>query len=120
MSSAAISSLEDLDVANRNLLCSIKDSLKLKNKVRGNIDSMVDPCCNDLRDLKSRYYHKIVEITENADKCFEKECMHTPLGVILSVLLTAVIEYSGIKEIFVTAHSILCILVTDHVHEKKN
>ncbi|KAF6151076.1 hypothetical protein GIB67_042411, partial [Kingdonia uniflora] len=44
---------------------------------------------------------------------------HTPLGVILSVLLAAAIKYSSIKEIFVTTHSVLCILVLDHVHTKK-
>ncbi|KAF6142077.1 hypothetical protein GIB67_036995 [Kingdonia uniflora] len=32
LSSAATSSLDDLDVANRNLLCSIEDSLKLYNE----------------------------------------------------------------------------------------
>ncbi|KAF6168137.1 hypothetical protein GIB67_011522 [Kingdonia uniflora] len=31
---------------------------------------------------------------------------HTPLGVILSVRLAAAIEYSSIKEIFVTDHSL--------------
>ncbi|KAF6143469.1 hypothetical protein GIB67_029638 [Kingdonia uniflora] len=75
LSSVATSSLEDLDVANMNLLCSIEDSFKLDNEARGNIDSMVDPCCNDLRDLKSGHCHKIVEITENAGKCLEKEYM---------------------------------------------
>ncbi|KAF6142954.1 hypothetical protein GIB67_003910, partial [Kingdonia uniflora] len=118
LSSAATSFLEDLDVANRNLLCCIEDSLKLDNEARGNIDSMVDPCCNDLRDLKSVHYHKIVEITENVGKCLEKEYMpeeprvkhlipytfrkqRIPLGVILSVLLAAstAIEYFGIKAV---------------------
>ncbi|KAF6141899.1 hypothetical protein GIB67_037867 [Kingdonia uniflora] len=101
LSSVATSSLEDLDVANMNLLCSIEDFLKLDNEARGNIDSMVDPCCNDLRDLKSGHCHKIVEITENAGTCLENEYMRTPLGVILLVMLAAnitAIEYSSIQE----------------------
>ncbi|KAK9157985.1 hypothetical protein Scep_004559 [Stephania cephalantha] len=75
LSSAASSSLEVLDEANKSLLCSIEYSLRLDHEARGNIDSMIDPCRNDLRELKSGHYHKIVEITDNAGKCLEKEYM---------------------------------------------
>ncbi|KAK9123696.1 hypothetical protein Sjap_013298 [Stephania japonica] len=75
LSSAASSSLEVLDEANKSLLCSIEHSLRLDHEAHGNIDSMIDPCCNDLRELKSGHYHKIVEITDNAGKCLEKEYM---------------------------------------------
>ncbi|KAF6145733.1 hypothetical protein GIB67_016182 [Kingdonia uniflora] len=74
LSSAATSSLKDLDVANRNLLCCIEGKFIIV-LARGNIVLMVDPYFNDLRDLKSVHYHKIVEITKNAGKCLEKEYM---------------------------------------------
>ncbi|KAF6167496.1 hypothetical protein GIB67_031697 [Kingdonia uniflora] len=98
LSSAATSSFEDLDVANRNLLCCIEDSLKLDNEARGNIDSMLDPCCNDLRVLKSVHYHKIVEITENAGKCLEKEYMVSKL---IAYICSVLICYDAKKHVFV-------------------
>ncbi|KAF9598448.1 hypothetical protein IFM89_027881 [Coptis chinensis] len=73
MSSAASAALGDLDVANSSLLSSIEHSLKLDHEARGNIDSTIDPCFNDLRELKSSHYHKIVEITDSAGTCLEKE-----------------------------------------------
>lgn len=73
LSAAASSSLEDVDIANESLLSSIDHSLKLDHEARGNISSMVDPCCEDMRELKSGHYHKIVEITDNAGNCLEKE-----------------------------------------------
>ncbi|KAL6011159.1 Kinesin-like protein KIN-5A [Asimina triloba] len=73
LSSAASKSLEDVDVANMNLLSSIDYSLKLDHDACGNMDSMIIPCCGELRDLRGGHYHKIVEITENAEKCLEVE-----------------------------------------------
>lgn len=72
-SSAVSSALEDVDVANKNLLSSIDDSLQLDHEACGNLDSMIVPCCGDLRELNSGHYHKIVEITENAGKCLLDE-----------------------------------------------
>lgn len=68
-SSSVSSALEDADVASRNLLSSIDHSLQLDNDACGNLDSLIVPCCGELRELKSGHYHKIVEITENAGKC---------------------------------------------------
>lgn len=45
------------------------DSLQLDHDACGNLNSMIVPCCGDLRELKGGHYHKIVEITENAGKC---------------------------------------------------
>ncbi|KAF8402800.1 hypothetical protein HHK36_010891 [Tetracentron sinense] len=73
LSSAASSALEDVDVANKSLLSSIEYSLKLDHDACGNIDTMIVPCCGDLRELRSGHYHKIVEITENAGKCLVDE-----------------------------------------------
>lgn len=73
LSSAASDAMEDLDVANKDLLSAIENSLKLDHEARGNIDAVIDPCCNDLRELKSGHYHKIVEITDNAGTSLEKE-----------------------------------------------
>ncbi|KAK9280536.1 hypothetical protein L1049_014228 [Liquidambar formosana] len=72
-SSAVSSAIEDVDVANKNLLSSIDHSLQLDHDACGNLDSMIVPCCGDLRELKSGHYHKIVEITENAGKCLLDE-----------------------------------------------
>ncbi|KAJ9698289.1 hypothetical protein PVL29_007395 [Vitis rotundifolia] len=49
------------------------DSLQLDHEACGNLDSMIVPCCGDLRELNSGHYHKIVEITENAGKCLLDE-----------------------------------------------
>ncbi|XP_058109930.1 kinesin-like protein KIN-5D [Magnolia sinica] len=75
LSSAASTALEDVDVANRSLLSAIDYSLKLDHDACGNMDSMIVPCCGELRDLRSGHYHKIVEITENAGKSLEQEYM---------------------------------------------
>lgn len=72
-SSALSSALDDVDVANKTLLSSIDHSLQLDHDARGNLDSMVVPCCGSMRDLRSGHYHKIVEITENAGKCLLDE-----------------------------------------------
>jgi kinesin family protein 11 len=49
------------------------DSLHLDRDACGNLNSMIFPCCGDLRELKGSHYHKIVEITENAGKCLLDE-----------------------------------------------
>lgn len=48
-------------------------SLKLDHDACTNIDSMLVPCREQLRDLKGGHYHKIVEITDNAGKCLEED-----------------------------------------------
>ncbi|GMP89151.1 hypothetical protein CsSME_00040843 [Camellia sinensis var. sinensis] len=72
-SSAVSSALEDADIASKNLLSSIDHSLQLDHDACGNLDSMIIPCCGELRELKSGHYHKIVQITENAGKCLLDE-----------------------------------------------
>ncbi|XP_065866985.1 kinesin-like protein KIN-5D isoform X2 [Euphorbia lathyris] len=72
-SSAVSAGLEDVDLANNNLLSSIDHSLQLDHDACGNLNSMIAPCCEDLRELKGGHYHKIVEITDNAGKCLESE-----------------------------------------------
>ncbi|KAL0418146.1 UNVERIFIED_CONTAM: Kinesin-like protein KIN-5D [Sesamum radiatum] len=74
-SSAVSSALEDADTGSRNLLTSIDRSLQLDHEACSNLDSMIVPCCGDLRELNSGHYHKIVEITENAGKCLQEEYM---------------------------------------------
>ncbi|KAL4587620.1 hypothetical protein LXL04_000492 [Taraxacum kok-saghyz] len=67
--SAAVSSaLDDTNVASKNLLSSINHSLQLDHEARENLDSIIVPCCGELRELKGGHYHKIIEITENAGK----------------------------------------------------
>ncbi|KDP44156.1 hypothetical protein JCGZ_05623 [Jatropha curcas] len=72
-SSSVSAALEDVDAANNNLLSSIDHSLQLDHDACGNLNSMIVPCCEDLRELKGGHYHKIVEITENAGKCLQDE-----------------------------------------------
>lgn len=102
-SSGVSSTLEDTDVANKNLLSSIDrklssltnilmtfawllgifrltklrsaDSLQLDRDACGNLDSMIVPCCGELRELKSGHYHKVVEITDHAGQCLSQEYM---------------------------------------------
>ncbi|KAJ0490620.1 hypothetical protein HanHA300_Chr12g0457571 [Helianthus annuus] len=49
-------------------LGSIDHSLQLDHDAHENLDSMIVPCCGELRELKGGHYHKIIEITENAGK----------------------------------------------------
>lgn len=72
-SSSVSSAMEDIDDANKNILSSIDHSLQLDHDACGNLDSMIVPCCGDLRELRSGHYHKIVEITEDAGKCLLDE-----------------------------------------------
>ncbi|KAJ6299692.1 hypothetical protein OIU76_020634 [Salix suchowensis] len=72
-SSAVSAALEDVDIANNDLLSSIEHSLHLDRDACGNLNSMIFPCCGDLRELKGSHYHKIVDITESAGKCLLDE-----------------------------------------------
>ncbi|EEF29570.1 kinesin-like protein KIN-5D [Ricinus communis] len=72
-SSAVSAAIEDVDAANNNLLSCIDHSLQLDHDACGNLDSMIVPCCEDLRELKAGHYHKIVEITDDAGKCLQDE-----------------------------------------------
>ncbi|OIT02314.1 PREDICTED: kinesin-like protein KIN-5D [Nicotiana attenuata] len=74
-SSGVSSTLEDTDIANKNLLSSIDHSLQLDRDACGNLDSMIVPCCGELRELKSGHYHKVVEITDHAGQCLSQEYM---------------------------------------------
>lgn len=44
------------------------DSLRLDHDARDDLDSIIAPCCKDVRELKSGHHHKIVEITDHAGK----------------------------------------------------
>ncbi|KAK8550966.1 hypothetical protein V6N13_119465 [Hibiscus sabdariffa] len=74
-SSAVTTALEDVDTANNSCLTSIDHSLQLDRDACGNMNSMIFPCCDDLRNLKGGHFHKIVEITENTAKCLDEEYM---------------------------------------------
>ncbi|XP_020214871.1 kinesin-like protein KIN-5D [Cajanus cajan] len=72
-SSAASTTLEDAEIANKDINSSIEYSLQLDHDACGNLNSMINPCCGDLRELKGGHFHRIVEITENAGKCLLSE-----------------------------------------------
>ncbi|MBA0850506.1 hypothetical protein Goshw_000404 [Gossypium schwendimanii] len=56
--------------------CAVSTALEdLDRDACGNMNSMIIPCCEELRELKGGHYHKIVEITDNAGKCLEEEYM---------------------------------------------
>ncbi|XP_019436239.1 PREDICTED: kinesin-like protein KIN-5D isoform X2 [Lupinus angustifolius] len=74
-SSAVSTTLEDADLANKDINSSIDYSLQLDHEACGNLNSTIVPCCGDLRELKGTHYHKIVEITENAGNCLLNEYM---------------------------------------------
>ncbi|CAL0324230.1 unnamed protein product [Lupinus luteus] len=74
-SSTVSTTLEDADLANKEINSSIDYSLQLDHEACGNLNSMIVPCCGDLRELKGSHYHKIVEITENAGNCLLNEYM---------------------------------------------
>ncbi|KAG5602908.1 hypothetical protein H5410_034278 [Solanum commersonii] len=74
-SSGVSSTLEDTDVASKNLLCSIDHSLQLDRDACRNLDSMIVPSCGELRELKSGHHHKVVEITDHAGQCLSQEYM---------------------------------------------
>lgn len=73
LSSAASSTLEDIDVANKALLSSIDSSLKLDHDACANIGAILTPCHGEMRELKGEHHHKVVEISQNAGKCLEEE-----------------------------------------------
>ncbi|KAJ0978494.1 hypothetical protein J5N97_013968 [Dioscorea zingiberensis] len=75
LSSTASTTLEDVDVANNSLLSSIQYSLKLDHDARTNVDSMIVPAHEKLRELKGVHHHKIIELSENAGKCLVDEYM---------------------------------------------
>ncbi|KAJ1377030.1 P-loop containing nucleoside triphosphate hydrolase [Sesbania bispinosa] len=72
-SSAVSTTVEDGEIANKDINTSIEHSLQLDHEACGNLNSMIIPCCGDLRELKGGHYHRIVEITENAGKCLLSE-----------------------------------------------
>ncbi|XP_022634171.1 kinesin-like protein KIN-5D [Vigna radiata var. radiata] len=72
-SGAASTTLEDAEIANKDIKSSIEHSLQLDRDACGNINSRIIPCCGDLRELNGGHYHRIVEITENAGKCLLRE-----------------------------------------------
>ncbi|XP_047317266.1 kinesin-like protein KIN-5D [Impatiens glandulifera] len=75
ISSSVTSALQDAEVASQDLLTPIDYSLQLDHDACANVDSMIVPCCEELRELKSGHYHKTVEITENVGKCLHDDYM---------------------------------------------
>ncbi|KAG8084519.1 hypothetical protein GUJ93_ZPchr0010g9483 [Zizania palustris] len=73
LSSAVSTTLEEIDIANKALLSSIDSSLKLDHDACANIGSIINPCHEEIKELKGGHHHRVVEITENAGKCLEEE-----------------------------------------------
>ncbi|OIW05778.1 hypothetical protein TanjilG_23564 [Lupinus angustifolius] len=73
ISSAVSTTLEDAETAIKDINSSIEYLLQLDHEACGNQNSMIIPCCDDLRELKGDHYHRIAEITENAGNCLLSE-----------------------------------------------
>ncbi|KAH7667736.1 Plus-end-directed kinesin ATPase protein [Dioscorea alata] len=75
LSSAVSTTLEDVDVANKAILSSMQCSLKLDHDACANVDFIIAPAREQLRELKVGHNHKIMELSENAGKCLVDEYM---------------------------------------------
>ncbi|CAA6654842.1 unnamed protein product [Spirodela intermedia] len=73
LSSSASSAIEDADAGSKDLLSSIDSNLKLDHDAWGNLSNLIDPCRNELRELRSGHRHRVMEITAEAGKCLEEE-----------------------------------------------
>ncbi|XP_078179140.1 kinesin-like protein KIN-5A isoform X1 [Carex rostrata] len=72
-SSAATRTLQDVDLANDELLSSIDSSLKLDHDACQNMNAILEPCHDGIMELRSGHYVKVVEITENTSKCLDED-----------------------------------------------
>ncbi|KAM0948208.1 putative plus-end-directed kinesin ATPase [Dioscorea sansibarensis] len=75
LSSAVSTTLEDADLENKALLSSIKCSLKLDHDACANVDFIIAPAREQLRELKVGHNHKIMELSQNAGKCLVDDYM---------------------------------------------
>ncbi|KAJ6300173.1 hypothetical protein OIU76_021047 [Salix suchowensis] len=71
-SSLALSALEETGMADKSLLSSIENLLKLDHEAHKNIRSIVVPSFEDMKGLGSKHYHTILKIKE-AGQCFLDE-----------------------------------------------
>ncbi|KAJ6750067.1 hypothetical protein OIU85_000674 [Salix viminalis] len=71
-SSLALSALEETGMADKSLLSSIENLLKLDHEAHKNIRSIVAPSFEDMKGLGNKHYHTILKIKE-AGKCFLDE-----------------------------------------------
>ncbi|CAM8952706.1 unnamed protein product [Rhodiola kirilowii] len=72
-SNTAASVNEEMDVANKDLLSTIDYSLKLDHDAHDNLDSLIVPTWEDLRELKSGHHHDVTNITDISAKCLLQE-----------------------------------------------
>ncbi|KAG5223049.1 kinesin-related protein [Salix suchowensis] len=73
-SSAVSAALEDVDIANNDLLSSIEHSLHLDRDACGNLNSMIFPCCGDLRELKGSHYTRLLTLQRALGNVDEPSC----------------------------------------------
>ncbi|XP_020592608.1 kinesin-like protein KIN-5A [Phalaenopsis equestris] len=73
LSSAATTALEQVEVGNKSLQSSIEGSLKLDHDACVSVSSFTTPSQRDLWSLRNGHYQKIVEITDDAGRCLERE-----------------------------------------------
>lgn len=71
-SSLALSALEETGMADKSLLSSIENLLKLDHEAHKNIRSIVVPSFEDMKGLGKKHYHTILKIKESG-QCFLDE-----------------------------------------------
>ncbi|PSR98217.1 Kinesin-like protein [Actinidia chinensis var. chinensis] len=69
VSSAALSTMEELDDANNSFLLSIEDLLKLDLDASKKINYLIAPCRAKTREMETTHSHKTLEIIQNAERC---------------------------------------------------
>ncbi|KAJ3676388.1 hypothetical protein LUZ60_003800 [Juncus effusus] len=73
LSNAAKRTLQDVDISNNELISSIDSALKLDHDACENMNVILTPCHENIMELRSGHYVKVVQITENAGKSLEED-----------------------------------------------
>ncbi|KAM7464118.1 hypothetical protein LguiA_032239 [Lonicera macranthoides] len=74
-SSLASVTLEEADIATKSSISSIDYLLRVDHDASEKINSLVDPCHEDMREKQNSHLRNIVKIAENAEKCLINEYM---------------------------------------------
>ena len=68
------------------IILGVSGSLQLDREACETLDSIINPCCDELRQLNSGHHHKIAEITQNAGKCLLEDYKVTHIYYIFLTL----------------------------------
>ncbi|XP_010542610.1 PREDICTED: kinesin-like protein KIN-5A [Tarenaya hassleriana] len=68
-SSAVSTTLRDVDSANSDILSSVDDSFQIDKEACTNVNSLIVPCSESLKELKTDHESNVTEIKDNTGKC---------------------------------------------------